>query len=388
MTDAAIEFRSERHLGIGGAQAPDPWDPIAGAYATADGWVRLHTNFAHHRDGLLRLLGVANDRAEVACALTGWRAEELEDRAAAAGLCATCYRDFATWDASPQGRAVADLPLVDVSRIGDAAPRPLAPAARPLGGVRVVELARIIAGPVAGRTLAGHGADVLRLKAPRLPTIDGLDIDTGRGKRSAFLDLDTPEGPAQLDALLAEADILIDAYRPGALAARGFGAEDLARRHPGLIIAELSAYGHLGPWARRRGFDSLTQTATGLNHAEAEAAGVSLPKPLPAQALDHGAGHLLAFGVIAALMRRLEDGGSWRVRVALAGVGHWLRSFGRVEGGPGHPEPTADQVAARLVRWPMPGRAIEAIGHAARMSATPVVWTPPEPYGASAAAWG
>jgi crotonobetainyl-CoA:carnitine CoA-transferase CaiB-like acyl-CoA transferase len=388
MRHAAAEFRSERLFRLDGRDAPELWDAIAGLYATADGWVRLHTNFPHHRDGVLRLLGVGHDRAEVARALQGWQAGAFEDAAAAAGLCVSALRDFATWDASPQGQAVANQPL-SITRIGDAPPRPLPPAAaRPLQGLRVLEMTRIIAGPVAGRALAAHGAEVLLLTAPHLPAVAPLVIDTGRGKRSASLDLRDPAGVGRLEALARGADVFLQSCRPGALAARGFGPARLAEINPGIVCASLSAYGAAGPWRDRRGFDSLVQTASGFNQAEAAAAGEPKPRPLPAQALDHASGYLLAFGILAALHRRATEGGSWEVRVSLAGTGRWLRGLGRVEHGLAAPDPGRDALADLLENSASGFGPLSAVRHAARLEATPAFFARPSvPLGSDAAEW-
>jgi crotonobetainyl-CoA:carnitine CoA-transferase CaiB-like acyl-CoA transferase len=305
MRHAATEFHSERWMRVDGAPPAESWDKVAGTYPCGDGrYVRLHTNFPHQRDGILRLLGCAHDREAVGAALRNWQAFALEDAAAASGLCVFAMRSFAEWDAHPQGRAVQAEPLIGFERIGDAPPRPLPPAARPLAGVRVLDLTRVIAGPVAGRTLAAHGADVLLITAPHLYNMPALVIDTGRGKRSAQLDLRDPAARDTLRGLLAEADVMVQGYRPGAIAARGFGPAEAAAARPGIVYVSLCAWGHSGPWRDRRGFDSLVQTASGLNAAEAEAAGQSAPKPLPVQALDHAAGNLLALGALAGLHRR------------------------------------------------------------------------------------
>ncbi|MEO1190651.1 MAG: CoA transferase [Pseudomonadota bacterium] len=339
---ATAEFRSEHYLLVDGKPAADLWDRIAGAYPCKDGWVRLHSNFPHHRDGLLALLDCAYERDAVAEALKHWEAEAFETAAAARGLCVSALRAPAAWDAHPQGQAVAGLPVLEIAQIGDAPPEPLpvveAARARPLSGLRVLDLTRIIAGPVAGRCLAAHGAEVLRISGPHLPFILPAVIDTGRGKRAAALDLRDDAGQAGLRALLQEADVFLQAYRPGGLEALGFGEAAVAAAQPGIVYATLSAYGHLGPWQGRRGFDSLVQTATGFNQAEAASFGESGPRALPCQALDHSSGYLLAFGILRALARRAEEGGSWRVRVALAATGQWLRGLG----------PRKDSAAAAL----------------------------------------
>lgn len=385
MRHAAVEFRSERHLAIDGAPAPPEWDAIAGLYRTGDGGrVRLHTNFPHHRDGVLRLLECVPERAAVQGALANRSALAFEQAAGEAGLCVTALRSFAEWDAHPQGRAVATLPLVEITRIGDAPPRPLPAGDRPLAGIRVLDLTRIIAGPVAGRTLAAHGADVLLITSPHLPSIPALVMDTGRGKLSPHLDLELAKDRDRLSALLRDADVLLQAYRPDALAARGVGPEACARVQPGLVYASLSAYGRAGPWAARRGFDSLVQTASGFNHAEAEAAGSDNPMPLPAQALDHASGYLLAFGVVAALRRRATEGGSWHVRVSLARTGLWLRELGRIDGF-ACAEPASEDL---LETTPSGFGRMTAVRHAARMSETPPLWARPAvPLGTDPPEW-
>lgn len=378
---AAAEFRSERHLLLDGAPPGDLWDPIAGLYPTADGFLRVHTNFPHHRRALIELLGCAGSREAVADALRARRTEALEADAETAGAVVAALRSFEDWDDSPAGRAVAAEPAVAVERIGDAPPTPLAPIApgadRPLSGLRLLDLTRVIAGPVAARTLAAYGAEVLRVTAAHLPALPALDLDTGRGKRATQLDLRAAGDRRAFLTLVDGADVVLQSYRPGALAGLGMGPEALAARRPGLIYAELSAYGFSGPWAARRGFDSLVQTATGLNAAEAEAAGSGQPKALPAQALDHGAGALLAFGIQAALHRRAVEGGSWRVRVSLAGVGLLLRSLGRVPDGFAVSDPDRGDVATFLEETDSPFGRVGAVRHAVRLSAAPVGWTRP-----------
>jgi crotonobetainyl-CoA:carnitine CoA-transferase CaiB-like acyl-CoA transferase len=388
MRNAAIEFRSERYLRVDGKDPDDHHDQIAGLYRCGDGrWARLHTNLPHHRDGLLQLLGCDHNKAAVQRALERWPAEKLETAAAEAGLVVTACRSFAEWDAHAQGRAVAGLPLFSIEKIGEAPALKLAVAQRPLSGIKVLELTHVIAGPVSGRVLAGHGADVLLVTAAHRPSMLPLVIDTGRGKLSTQIDLRQPSGRETLAGLAREADIFIQGYRPGAVAAHGFGPEEIARLRPGIVYASLSAYGHEGPWALRRGFDSLVQTASGLNLAEAEAFGSSEPRPLPAQALDHATGHLLAFAIMAALKRRAEQGGSWHVRVSLAQTGYWLRQLGRIDGMHCR-DPGFDDVRDRLRETQSGFGRLTAVHHAAEMSETPPHWSRPSvPLGTHAAAW-
>jgi hypothetical protein len=394
---AALEARGWFSLD---GRVPEPWDPLSGLYPCGDdgagGWVRIHANFAHHRDGALRLLGLppgpGTPRDAVTRALRERDALAFEDAAANAGLVVAAARTFDAWDAHPQGRALAAAPPVCVERIGSAAdaaaPRgwPDRPAgAPPLHGLRVLDLTRILAGPVAGRTLAAHGADVVLVNAPHLPNIEAI-ADTSRGKRSALVDLRGADGRDILRTLLRDAHVFQQGYRPGALAALGFSAEEVARERPGIVVVSLSAYGDAGPWAGRRGFDSLVQTATGFNLAEAQAAGSDVPRALPMQILDYAAGFLMAFGAQAALLRQASDGGSWHVRVSLAATGRWLRCLGRVPGGLATPRPpltddlleTSDSGFGRLT----------AVRHAARLaSGRAPALRPSRPPGADAARW-
>jgi crotonobetainyl-CoA:carnitine CoA-transferase CaiB-like acyl-CoA transferase len=260
-------------------------------------------------------------------------------------------------------------------------------ADRPLAGIRVLDLTRIIAGPVCGRTLAAHGADILLVTAPHLPAVEPLVIDTGRGKLSTYIDLRDARGRDTLAALLRKADIFVQGYRPGALSAFEFGPQDAARLRPGIVYVSLCAYGHEGPWAGRRGFDSLVQTASGLNMAEAEAFGVGDPKPLPAQALDHGAGYLMAFAAMSALARRAKQGGSWHVRASLAQTGYWIRKLGRI------PcmtcsDPGFDDVRDCLDTEVSSFGPLTAVRHAAVMTETPPRWVRPSvPLGTHVPAW-
>ncbi len=360
-------------------RVPDPWDKFSGLYRCADGWVRIHANFAHHRDGALRLLGLSPktaQRADAERVMLTWKVLDFEQAAADAGLVVAALRSFERWDQHPQGQAVAALRLLRFERIGDAPPREL-PALhaddRPLTGVRVLDLTRILAGPVCGRALAAYGAEVMLVNSPHLPNIASI-ADTSRGKLSAHIDLQTQEGRSALDSLLADAHVFVQGYRPGGLDALGFSPQAIAARRPGIVCVSLSAYGETGPWHERRGFDSLVQTATGFNHAEAEAAGSPDPKPLPMQILDYATGHLMAFAAAAALRRQTIEGGSWHVRLSLAQTGHWIRNLGRVANG---------FAVARPDRAPYLETAASGFGelvalrHSARLARTPARWGRP-----------
>ena len=389
MRHAVVECRSERYLRLEGTPPPPAWDAIAGIYKTRDQrFVRLHTNFPHHRDAVCRVLNCKAERDAVQAALMQWDAEPFETAAYAAGGVVSMMRSYEEWSATPQARALAALPVVSIEKIGEAAPKPWPKGDRPLSGLRVLDLSRVIAGPVAGRTFAAHGADVLLVSGPGLPAIPWLTIDTGRGKLSAFLDLKSIGGRDKLKGLLAEADIFSQGYRPQSLAHLGFSPEEAAKINPGIVYVSLSAYGHVGPWAERRGFDSLVQTSTGFNHAEGQAAGIDGPKELPAQILDHATGYLMAFGAMMAKARQGCEGGSWHVRVSLAQTGRWIWNFGRVADGLETEDLKGDAIKPFVEQTPSGFGPLQAIRHAAQLSRTPAFWARPAvPLGSHPAQW-
>lgn len=387
MAHAALEC--EGWFSLDGLVA-DPWDTFSGLYACADGWVRVHTNFAHHRDGALAILGLSAataQRTDAAQALRQWKAQDFEQAAADRGMVVSALRSFAEWDVHPQALAIAAQPLLTIERIGDAAPLTLPPLRadhRPLTGLRVLDLTRIVAGPVAGRTLAAFGANVMLVNAPHLPNI-GVIAESSRGKLSCHLDLRVDHDRHAMDALLADADVFVQGYRPGGMESLGYGAQALAERRPGIIVVSLSAYGTQGPWAGRRGFDSLVQAATGFNLAEAAAAGSAQPKALPMQILDHASGYLMAFAVAAAKVRQLHEGGSWHVRVSLAQTAQWLRGLGRVESGFAVTPPDRQ---AYMERYASGYGDLVAVRPSAQLSRTPAHWSRPSvPPGTHAPVW-
>ncbi len=389
MRHAVVECRSERYLRLDDTPPPPAWDAIAGVYKTGGHrFVRLHTNFPHHRDAVCRVLNCKAERDEVQAALMQWDAEAFETAAYEAGGVVSMMRSHDEWSALPQARALAELPVITLEKIGDAAPKPWPAGDRPLAGLRVLDLSRVIAGPVAGRTLAAHGADVLLVSGPDLPAIPWLTIDTGRGKLSTFIDLKRDEGRNKLKELLTEADIFSQGYRPQALADLGFSPEEAARINPGIVFVSLSAYGHIGPWANRRGFDSLVQTSTGFNHSEREAAGVDGPKELPAQILDHATGYLMAFGAMMAKARQSREGGSWHVRVSLAQTGNWIWNLGRLTDGLKTADLKGEAIEPFSQQMPSGFGSLHAITHAAQLSRTPAFWSRPAvPLGSHPPQW-
>ncbi|MEU2425747.1 CoA transferase [Streptomyces sp. NPDC007851] len=343
----AAAFTSERRLLVDG-RAPVQFAPLSRFWRAADGWVRTHANYPHHRARLSAALGLPGNASpeDVAARIAERTAVAVEDAVQAAGGLAVALRSPEEWAAHEQAAEVAARPLVERGRLDEAPARGLAPLdagtapLRPAAGVRVLDLTRVLAGPVATRTLALLGADVLRLDAPWLPEIPDQHADTGFGKRSATLDLTTDR--AAFEELLASADVVVTGYRPGALDRFGLAPEALAERRPGLVVAQVSAWGAYGPWGARRGFDSLVQAATGIAAIEGSA---DRPGALPAQALDHGSGYLLAAGVLRALTEQSYDGGGRFVRLALARTARWLTAAPEQEPEP-EQEPVRDPHAA------------------------------------------
>ncbi|MGH8676115.1 MAG: CoA transferase [Burkholderiales bacterium] len=383
---AAASLRSNRYLRVNDAPPPEVWDPLSGFYPVAGGrWVSVHANFAAHRDAALRVLGTAADRAAAEQASRGWGGAALEDAIHAAGGCAGLARDAGEWEQHPQYAAVAAQPLLEIVRIGDAPPQPLPAGARPLGAVRVLDLTRVLAGPTCARTLAEHGADVLKIGAAHIPDMKTTELDTGIGKLSAQLDLRTEDGTRTLRALLRESDVFSQSYRPGALAARGFSPADAAMIRPGIVYVSLSAWGDTGPWCNRRGFDSIVQTVSGMLDAGPK------PRYMPVSAIDYVSGYLMAFGAMVALARRAREGGSWLVRASLARTGRWIADLGElgaaaIAGLPAElPQPEIDRLTTEIEA---PGGRVRHLKPVLTMSETAPGWTrPPVPPGYHRAEW-
>ena len=330
-----------------GWRPPAPWDAVAGDYASADGWIRLHTNAPHHREAALRVLQVPGDKAQVARAVSAWSADALETAVVAAGGCAGTLRSLQDWAAHPQGQALQTQPLLQVELAPPTTmPTWAIPPERPLAGVRVLDLTRVLAGPVATRLLAGWGADVLRVDAPDWDE-PALAPEVTLGTRCLRLDLRSPAGHARLVHLLRQADVLVHGLRPGALEGLGLGAAERRALCPGLVDVSLSAYGDTGPWHGRRGFDSVVQMSCGIADAGMQRSGSGRPTPLPVQALDHATGYLLAAAVLRGLQRRLTTGAGSATRASLARTALLLVSQGLVEAEAAFaPEEAADLASA------------------------------------------
>ncbi len=354
----ATAAQSERHLQIDGV-APAVWAPLSGFWPAADGWVRTHGNYPHHAARLARLLGIEVDahRDRIATAIAAWPAVALEDAAADAGAIAGAVRTRAQWAAHPHGAQLAAQPLIGVRRrAGASARRWQVGGSAPLAGCRILDLTRVIAGPTGTRDLALAGADVLRVDSPRLPEPAWQHLDTGAGKRSTLLDLDAAADRRTFDELLTTADAVVTGYRPGALDRFGLSPDALLERADGIVVCTVSAWGRSGPWAHRRGFDSIVQAVSGI--ALAESTDGSTPGAMPAQALDHSAGHFLAGAVAQALVRQRQEGGSWALELSLARIAHALLAAGPVATvvPAAVPPPTLQQrpTARGSILWPAP----------------------------------
>jgi len=325
---------------------------------------------------------VPEDREAVRKAVAQWDALELEEAIIAAKGAGGMVRTIEEWKQHPQGMAVATLPLMEIVKIGDSPPEALPKGERPLSGIRVLDLTRVIAGPTCARTLAEHGAEVLKITGAHLPSLGRQEYDTGHGKLSAHLDLREAKDTEILRGLVRGADVFSQGYRPGTLAGRGFSPEALAKIRPGIVAVSLCAFSHVGPWASRRGFDTVIQTVSGITNRQGELCPGAEPGPqfYPVSAIDFLTGYLMAFGAMVALGRRAREGGSWLVRISLAQVGRWLVQRGQVPEAElkGVPQ---DFTPAELERWSMtsntPDGRLQHLGPVLRLSETPPRWARP-----------
>lgn len=377
----AVAYTSERWLRVDG-RAPVAFAPLSGFFPTSDAYVRTHANYPHHRAALLRALGmpdISDDRAgrDALAAVLRTRSAHSAASAitAAGGLCVIVRAEAPRADA-----ALRRAPLVEIERVG-AGPVKLLPDPRvdaPLRGIRVLDLTRVIAGPVATRTLALLGAEVLRIDPPRLPELAHQHLDTGHGKRSALLDLSSPAGRSRGEELLSGADVIALGYRPAALAALGLSPEAIAARHPGVVVLQLTAWGE----PDRRGFDSLVQADSGIAVLEGDDAA---PGALPAQALDHSAGYLLASAAMDLLGRRSREGGSWLASTSLRRIAAELLGLPRTpEKTPLHP--LADAVG-HTQDFIVDGIRITTAAPAVSYPGGPTAFAAPRPWGRDEPAW-
>jgi crotonobetainyl-CoA:carnitine CoA-transferase CaiB-like acyl-CoA transferase len=380
---ATASLRSGHYLKVGDGHVSSARNPIMGVYPTKDGrWSYVHANFPNHRAAALKVLGCEENRESVTRAVATWNALDLEEAILAAKGAGGMVRSHAEWADHPQSAAIAALPLMEIVRIGDSPPEPLPAGNRPLSGIRVVDVTRVLAGPTCARTLAEHGADVMKISAEHLPNLGYQELDTGHGKLSTYLDLRKQQNVDTLRGLVKDADVFSQGYRPGTLGARGLSPEELAAIRPGLVYVSLCAFGHTGPWASRRGFDTVVQTVSGITTRQAEIVPGKTPGPqfYPLSAIDYCTGYLMAAGAMIALKRRAEQGGSWLVRISLAQVGKWIVDLGEVPADALRDVP-AEFTAEELDRWSMvsetPSGRLRHLAPVVQLSETKPYWARP-----------
>ncbi len=391
---ATASLRSGKYMQMDGATVSTDHNSVMGVYPAKNGrWSYLHCNFPNHRAAALSVLGVPEDREAVRQAVAKWDALELEEAIIAAKGAGGMVRTMEEWAQHPQAAAIASLPLMEIVKIGDSPAEQLPAGDRPLSGIRVLDLTRVLAGPTCARTLAEHGADVLKITGAHLPNIGYQEYDTGHGKLSAHLDLRESNDLETLRDLVRETDVFSQGYRPGTLGNRGLSPEELAQLRPGLVYVSLCAFSHAGPWASRRGFDTAVQTVSGITHRQGELFPGAEPGPqfYPVSAIDYLTGYLMAFGAMVALARRTREGGSWLVRISLAQVGRWLVERGQV------PEAELKDIDAEftpdeLQRWTIssdtPVGRLHHLGPVVNLSETPPRWARPSvPLGHNEPVW-
>ncbi len=383
LRQAVASLRSGHYMQINGAAVSTERNPVMGVYPARNGrWSYIHANFPNHRAAAMSVLGVPEEREAVRQAVAKWDALELEEAILAAKGAGGMVRSMAEWATHPQAAAIASLPLMEIIKIGDSAPEPLPEGERPLSGIRVLDLTRVLAGPTSARTLAEHGAEVMKITAPHLPNIGYQEYDTGHGKLQAHLDLRQQQDIDTLRGLVRDADVFTQGYRPGTLGNRGLSPEELSRLRPGLVYVSMCAFSHLGPWASRRGFDTVVQTVSGITTRQGELFPGAIPGPqfYPVSAIDYLTGYLMAFGAMVALARRAREGGGWLVRISLAQTGRWLVDRGQV------PQAALKDVdkelyPAEIARWSIesdtPVGRLRHLGPTVRLSETPPYWARP-----------
>ncbi|MFC1864478.1 CoA transferase [Chloroflexota bacterium] len=382
---ATATLRSYMHLSINGERQRVQRQPYEPSFqATKDGrWFFVHN---YRGQDVLKLLGRENNPESIPEAVASWDAQQLEDAIAEAGLCGAFARSGEEWRVHPQGVALQDLPIVEVVKIGDSSPEPLPPGDQPLSGIRVLDMTIILAGPTCARTLAEHGADVLKIANPGRQDEPRYDMDTGHGKRAAFLDLSEGSDKDRLWSLIRGADVFCQSYRPGALAGIGLSPEALAGARPGIIYASFSCYGHEGPWRERRGWEQLAQTVSGVAHEQ----GDGVPRLVPAPFNDYATGYLAAFGVLLALERRAREGGSYRVRVSLTQIGMLTHRLPRIdrEEWRGLRSFPPEEISRLSVETNTPWGRLTHLAPVLKLSETPTQWTlPAVPLGTHQPVW-
>ncbi|MGE5517808.1 MAG: CoA transferase [Bacteroidota bacterium] len=364
----------------------EPSYPLTTFYPTADGrWFFPHGAFPKLRNGLMDVFRCTMNPGSIAAAIASNTAQHWENLVAEAGLCGAMARSRAEWLAHPQGKALAAEPLVEIIKIGDSAPEPFHPAPRPLAGIRALDLTHVIAGPTCGKTLAEQGATVMHVTWPGHPGLPPFDVDTTHGKLAALCDLTRDADKARMRELIRGADIFAESYRPGGIAKLGFGPEQVASLRPGIVYLSLNCYGWSGPWAGRPGWEQLAQVATGMTVTQGSAAQPALQPTYPN---DYVTGFLAALGVLTALLRRADEGGSYHVRVSLCRTAMWLQDQGIVPQQVPPPVIPPDAITAHQLTRQSPFGQLTYLGPVLHYERTPSHWDRmTEPLGASPAAW-
>lgn len=391
---ATASLRSGHYMQMDGATVSTARNSVMGVYPAKNGrWSYLHCNFPNHRAAALGVLGVEEDRNAVREAVSHWDALELEEAIIAAKGAGGMVRTMDEWSQHPQAAAIASLPLMEIVKIGDSPPEALPEGDRPLSGIRVLDLTRVLAGPTCARTLAEHGADVMKITGAHLPNIGYQEYDTGHGKLSAQLDLRDQNDLDTLRGLVSETDVFSQGYRPGTLGNRGLSPEELAEIRPGLVYVSLSAFGHVGPWSSRRGFDTVVQTVSGITSRQGDLFPGAEPGPqfYPVSAIDYLTGYLMAFGAMVALAQRAREGGSWLVRISLAQTGRWLVDQGQIDEGNINDIPkefTASEIEGWTMTSDTPMGKLNHLGPVIGLSETQPHWSRPSvPLGYSDPIW-
>jgi crotonobetainyl-CoA:carnitine CoA-transferase CaiB-like acyl-CoA transferase len=362
---------------------------ITQPWRTKDGrWVLPHFGLPNLQARMLKLLDCEPTPESVAGAVAKWDALDLEAAIDAACLCGGMVRAHEEWLQHPHAQVLAAKPIVEIIKLGESDPEPLPRGDRPLSGIRALDLTRILAGPMAARTLAEHGADVLMVTADRLPQIPEHVLDTSHGKRSCFLDLKDREDAARLRVLIGCADVFSQGYRPAAIGKLGFGPEEVAALRPGIIYASIDCYGADGPLSHRGGWEQVAQTMTGLCHEGRTASRPDGPALLPAAACDYTTGYLAAYGILLALGMRARVGGSYHVRASLCRSGMFIYQQGKVEfPGLGLDLSAAELDGIRIETRPESGP-LRHLGPVVKLSETLPHWTRPTPrLGGDAPEW-
>ncbi len=380
---ATASLRSGKYMHMDDSHVSTERNTVMGVYPTKDGrWSYLHCNFPNHRAAALSVLGVSEDRDAVTKAVATWNAQDLEEAIIAAKGAGGMVRTMEEWAKHPQAAAIDSLPLMEIVKIGEAPPEALPEGNRPLSGVRVLDLTRVLAGPTCARTLAEHGSDVMKITAGHLPNIGYQEYDTGHGKLNAQLDLRDDSALETLRGLVRQTDVFSQGYRPGTLGGRGLSPEELAELRPGIVYISLCAFSHEGPWASRRGFDTVVQTVSGITSRQGDLFPGATPGPqfYPVSAIDYLTGYLMAFGGMVALNKRVHEGGSWLVRISLAQVGRWLVSQGEIPESQLQNVPaefTPEEVASWSTVSDTPMGKLRHLGPVLGLSETPTRWARP-----------